>query len=109
MTSEAVFGTDDYAREPGGDLREPREAGRLLTGWWNRAASARWPEIIERHTDDLLDDLAAGPADADLVTGFTRPLPLRILADVLGIPSAEVPALQELLQVITGSGDPECP
>lgn len=180
MTLEATFGTDDYARDPGGELRELREAGpvhrvelpgypplylvprhqearelftdarlrktrprlpsaepdpgpgpegiyvvgrqllstddgehqrlrRLLTGWWSRAAAARWPEIIERHTADLLDGLAAGPAETDLVAAFTRPLPLRILADVLGVPRTEVPALQEALHVVTGSAAPDCP
>ncbi|WP_436528987.1 cytochrome P450 [Actinoplanes sp. HUAS TT8] len=177
MTLEAVFGTDDYRRDPGGRLHDLREAGpvhrvalpgippvylvtrfqeartafadprlrkdrarvpaagspgpetiwvsgrqllstdgqdhtrlrRLLNGWWSRAASAGWPAIIERHVDGLLDDLAAGPAEVDLVTAFTRPLPMRILAEIVGIPQAETPHLQELVHVITGSGTTGCP
>ncbi|GIE91363.1 cytochrome P450 [Actinoplanes regularis] len=176
VTLEAVFGTEDYSRDPGGHLRETCEgpvdrvavpglppvylvtgyqqarevfndsrlckdrsrvptahdpgpemiwvAGRqllstdgndharlrrLLTGWWSRAASARWPEIIERHTGDLLADLASGPAETDLVTGFARPLPMRILADVVGIPQAEAGRLQELVHVFTSNGVPESP
>jgi cytochrome P450 len=47
--------------------------------------------------------------ETDLVAGFTRPLPLRILADILGVPQTEVPDLQELLHVVTGNAAPDSP
>lgn len=91
------------------DLADHQRLRRMLNSWWSRAVSARWPEIIERHTAELLDDLAAGPAGTDLVERFTRPLPVRVLTEVLGIPSREVPELTRLLHAVTGPAEPGCP
>ncbi|CAM5358622.1 pentalenolactone synthase [Streptomyces abikoensis] len=44
---------------------------------------------IERHADELLDQLAAGPAPADLHRALSFPLPTMVVCDLLGVPLAD--------------------
>ncbi|MBC6447890.1 cytochrome P450 [Actinokineospora xionganensis] len=41
---------------------------------------------IRRIADDLMDEMAAMPQPVDLNEAFSRPLPLRIICDMLGVP-----------------------
>ncbi|MTD53329.1 cytochrome P450 [Amycolatopsis pithecellobii] len=41
---------------------------------------------IQRITDELIDDLLAGPKPADLVKAFALPVPSRVICDLLGVP-----------------------
>lgn len=66
---------DDHAR-----LRKPM--ADALTP--SRVAALR--PAVERATTELLDDLAAGSDALDLRTGFCRPLPLRIICELFGVP-----------------------
>ncbi|MEV6345321.1 cytochrome P450 [Actinoplanes sp. NPDC051851] len=91
------------------DQEDHSRMRRLLAGWWSRAAAEQWPALIEHHTRDLLDAMAAGPADTDLVTSFARPLPMRVLADVVGIPQSQVPVLLPLLHTLTTTAAPNSP
>jgi cytochrome P450 len=127
VTLQAVFGTDDYFRYPDGDLHDLREADPThhlaLPGYpsldlparyrqgqeagsWSRGAPGRRTQIIERHTDDLLAAMRPGPGEIDLAGHFARPLSLRVLAGVSGIPQSEVPALQDLLDTAIGGATP---
>ncbi|MER6912659.1 pentalenolactone synthase [Streptomyces sp. NPDC000594] len=44
---------------------------------------------IERHVDELLDQLAAGPRPADLHSALAFPLPTMTVCDLLGVPLAD--------------------
>ncbi|GAA3636460.1 cytochrome P450 [Kineosporia mesophila] len=41
---------------------------------------------IQKITDDLIDDLLAGPNPADLVEAFALPVPSLVICDLLGVP-----------------------
>ena len=70
---------------------------RLLTRAFTPRVVAGWREQCVAVVDTLLDALpAAADADGtvDLVDAFARPLPLRLIAEVLGLPAhgSEIPA-----------------
>ncbi|WP_369213003.1 pentalenolactone synthase [Streptomyces flavofungini] len=44
---------------------------------------------VERHVDELLDELAAGPQPADLHQALSFPLPTMTVCDLLGVPLAD--------------------
>ena len=90
--------------------KQPPEFGRvvdLLRGWmvfrdppaherlrdpvkrvFTPSRLQRLVPMIERTTDELLDDMA-GAGTADLQPSFTRPLPALVIADLLGVPRAD--------------------
>jgi cytochrome P450 len=68
------------------------------------------PRTIERKraqvryvVDDLLDRLQEHGAPADLVPAFTRPLPLRVIAEILGVPYGDRDQFQHLVAIITSA------
>jgi cytochrome P450 len=74
----------------------------------SRVAALEAP--IRAHAAELLDDLAAaGPgATVDLVTGFARPLPFRVIGDLLGVPAGDQADLHDWFAALLTpwSGDP---
>ncbi|MET8811473.1 cytochrome P450 [Streptomyces sp. NPDC004549] len=55
-------------------------------------------ERIEKLTQDLLDGLPAGDGTVDLKSAFAYPLPMFVVADLMGIDSAELPRLKVLFE-----------
>ncbi|MGW4298739.1 cytochrome P450 family protein [Streptomyces sp. NPDC004646] len=55
-------------------------------------------ERIEKLTQDLLDALPAGYGTVDLKSAFAYPLPMFVVADLMGIDSAELPRLKVLFE-----------
>jgi cytochrome P450 len=51
-----------------------------------RAVAANEP-MVQRTADRLLDRLAGSGGPVDLVTGFAAPLPVLVIADLLGVPA----------------------
>ena len=67
---------------------------RELTDPWVGAGALRHREMITRHANQLVDEW--GDDDqVEFITRFARPLPQRVMADVLGFPQADVPQLAE--------------
>jgi cytochrome P450 len=62
-----------------------RVASRAFTA---RRIDAYRPRV-QRIIDELVDAILAGPQPADLVSGLVAPLPMLVVCDVLGIPSAD--------------------
>ena len=74
-----------------------------------RAVTALEPRVREVIAD-LVDELAAaGPAAAvDLMEGFAFPMPFTVVCELLGVPSADRPALADSLDLILRPlGDPK--
>lgn len=86
---------------------------RLVAAGFTSARIAGLEPWIQDRTDRLLDELhPADPDEAvDLVAGFARPLPFDVIGMLMGIPPADVPALQAwfatLLAPRTGEPPPE--
>jgi cytochrome P450 len=73
---------------------------RLVAGAFAPRRMAALAPRIQRRVDDLLDAVCAGGAPADLVASFAAPLPVGVISDLLGVPAADVPAVQEWAGVL---------
>lgn len=62
-------------------------------------------ESIERHSRNVVDALGDG-GGFDLVDRFSAELPILVLADILGVPSAERRLLYDWTNQMVGGGDP---
>ncbi|GAA1027996.1 MULTISPECIES: cytochrome P450 [Amycolatopsis] len=58
------------------------------------------PRAVEL-ADDLIDTLLAGPRPADLVEGFTRPLPVVVISEMFGLPTDDRAYFAELAEAVT--------
>ncbi len=73
---------------------------RLVAGAFARGHVERMRPRIEAIADDLLDGLAARPGPVDLVAGYAEPLPVAVIADLLGVPAADRSLLRDWSQAI---------
>jgi cytochrome P450 len=67
---------------------------RELTDPWVGVGALRHREMITRHAHRLVDEWAGGD-EIEFISRFARPLPQRVMADVLGFPQRDVPQLAE--------------
>jgi cytochrome P450 len=63
-----------------------------------RRVAARRP-LVDAIVDELIDDLEANGSPADLVSGLSLHVPTRVIGEILGVPRADHPMIQELLMV----------
>jgi cytochrome P450 len=77
-------------------LADPPEHGRIrgaVAAAFTAPALAREAERVQSLVDELLD-AAAEAGTADLMTAVAEPLPLRVVAGMLGLPAADCPMIQ---------------
>jgi cytochrome P450 len=67
---------------------------RELTDPWVGVGAGRHRAMIRRHAEQLVDEWS-GHDPVEFISSFARPLPQRVMADVLGLPQADVPQLAE--------------
>ncbi len=65
-----------------------------LTDPWVGPGCGRHEAMITAHADVLIDEFPAS-GEINFVRDFARPLPQRVLAQVLGFPQADIPRLAE--------------
>ncbi len=63
-----------------------------LTDPWVGPGAGRHTSMITAHADALIDAFPAS-GEIDFIQAFARPLPQRVLAEVLGFPQADIPQL----------------
>jgi cytochrome P450 len=70
---------------------------RLVAPAFTARRAAEFRPRIEPVVEELLDDLAKDAADgpADLLTRFAHPLPMAVMCELVGIPTADRPRWQE--------------
>jgi cytochrome P450 len=73
---------------------------KLISAAFTVRQVARLEESTRRRAEDLLDRLAGAPSP-DLFTGFNQPLPIEVIADLLGIDDEHLPFTQELSEALT--------
>ena len=74
---------------------------RLVAGAFARGHVERMRPRIEGIADELLDRLAgSGAGVVDLVAGYAEPLPVAVIADLLGVPVGDRGALRDWSQAI---------
>ena len=70
---------------------------RLVAGAFNRGHTERLRPTVQAVADRLVDDLVGRIRDggqADLLTMLAAPLPIEVIAELLGVPVADRPLLQ---------------
>ncbi|MBV6702584.1 pentalenolactone synthase [Kitasatospora aureofaciens] len=84
-TMMALMAGDDYDTEA---TKHPQMRALLVPRFSTRRMRLMQTRI-EHHVDDLLDELAAGPAPVDLHRALSFPLPTMVVCDLLGVPLAD--------------------
>ncbi|WP_030607315.1 cytochrome P450 [Streptomyces fulvoviolaceus] len=78
---------------PDGLLNQDGPAHQLLRGTVQRAftprAIARWRPWIASVVETLLDEFATRTQPADIIEGFTRPLPVSVISRLMGLDHAD--------------------
>jgi hypothetical protein len=64
-------------------------------------------ESVRENCRDIVDELAAGPPQVDLVLAASAELPLRVLADMLGVPGEDRHLMFLWSNTLVGLADPE--
>jgi cytochrome P450 len=66
-----------------------------MTSPFTRNRMEKLRPAIQRITDDLIDQMLAGPNPADLVTALSLPLPSLMICELLGVPYSDHEFFQE--------------
>jgi pentalenolactone synthase len=66
-----------------------RQMRAMLVPQFTKGRMLRMKTRVERHVDDLLDQLAASTPPADLHRALSFPLPTMTICDLLGVPLAD--------------------
>jgi len=82
---------------------------KLAAPYFTPRAIRRLAASIEQIAAELLEDLARGgePSELDFVTAVAAPLPLAVLADMLGVPRSDWQLMFRWTNAIVGAEDPE--
>src|SRR6187402_2394903 len=67
---------------------------RELTDPWVGVGALRHREMITRHANELVDEWI-DDEEVEFIGRFARPLPQRVVAEIMGFPQADVPLLAE--------------
>ncbi|GGK78175.1 cytochrome P450 [Sphaerisporangium melleum] len=83
------------------DPPDHRRLRGLVSAAFGRRAMERLEPLVTAIVDDLLDEVK-GAEEIDLVTALAHPMPVFVLADLLGLPRADRPTLFTWAKVLTG-------
>jgi len=85
------------------------EYRKLASAWFTPRAIRRLQPAIERISGELLDGLTREGAvsEMDFVTEVAAPLPLAVLAELLGVPREDWHLMFQWTNAIVGAQDPE--
>ncbi|SNT53657.1 Cytochrome P450 [Actinomadura meyerae] len=60
---------------------------KLVSGAFTPRRLQAWQPRVESITEELVEEFGSGPAPADLVSGFSFVLPVRVICALLGVPA----------------------
>lgn len=89
---EAVFGTFNQLHVDSMLDSEPPDhtrRRRLVQGEFARGRMERLRSTVARAADRLLDEALAGGGELDLVADYAAPLPVTVIAELLGVPEGD--------------------
>jgi cytochrome P450 len=89
-------------------LRDPphhRGLRQALVGWFSARASARLEARVREVAGQLVTEAAAA-GDVDFIRDVAIPLPIIIMADVLGVPSADFRKFKHWCDLASSNGAP---
>ena len=100
---------DDMSESPDAIVNtDPPEHTRLrrtVQGAFRPGHASGWRPVVQRIVDDLLDALADAGPPADLVAGFARLLPIRVICELMDVPAADQDALIRWTGVFFATGE----
>jgi cytochrome P450 len=85
------------------DPPEHTRVRRLVSKAFSARTVDRKRLQIQAIVDELLNEVEARGSPADLIPAFARPLPLRVITAILGVPYADRDQFQQLVTVITAA------
>jgi cytochrome P450 len=87
----------------GTDGPEHLRLRKLVAGAFTaRRVEAMRPRVAAI-VDELIDALTAGPQPADLMASFCEPLPVRVICEMLGVPTADMAKCRAWSSVLVGT------
>ncbi len=91
------------------DPPEHRRYRKIAFGWFTPRALQRLRPRIEEIARGILDDIANGgaPSECDFVTDVAARLPLKVIAEILGVPEKDEGLVLQLSNQGVGAQDPE--
>ena len=91
------------------DAPDHSEYRKLASAWFTPRAVRRLQPAIEQISTQILDELCRDGevSETDFVTSVAAPLPLAVLAELLGVPREDWKLMFEWTNAIVGSQDPE--
>jgi cytochrome P450 len=100
----AVF--TQYDKPPYFHFMDPpqhTEQRRMLTQDFSVIRVKEMEEEIQSIVDELIDEMLAGPRrSADFVQAIALPIPMRVIARILGVPYADVAQLKQMMNGTAG-------
>jgi hypothetical protein len=79
---------------------------RMMTGAFTVRRIEGMRPGIQRIVDDLIDQMLAGPAPADLVAAFALPVPSLVICELLGVPYADHDFFQQASRTLINRSTP---
>jgi cytochrome P450 len=79
---------------------------RMVTGAFTMRRIEQLRPGIQRIVDELIDEMLAGPAPADLVTAFALPVPSLVICQLLGVPYADHDFFQRVSRTLINRDTP---
>jgi cytochrome P450 len=89
-------------------LKDPPDHTRLRSifrGTFTPATVEQWKAYVHEVTDDLLSKLSPGQ-EIDLMTSLAQPLPIAVIARILGIPSEDTPKFRHWTDAFVATFNP---
>ena len=111
-TFSSHYGQGPRFTEPAGMLCDPPQHTfyrKLVQGWFTPKAIEALREPVTALTNELVDQIMAGGATFDAHDQFAFPLPVTIIARLMGVPESDLPQFKrwsDIQVAIMGSEDP---
>ncbi|MBT4162363.1 MAG: cytochrome P450 [Gammaproteobacteria bacterium] len=112
-TYSSHFGQGPRFTEPAGMLCDPPQHTfyrKILQSWFTPKAVEALREPVTRLTHELVDGILSGPDEFDAHDDFAFPLPVTIIADLLGVPKSDLEQFKhwsDIQVAAMGSAKPE--
>ena len=81
------------------------ELRSLLTPYFSRAAMRTIQPKVEQAVTELVETMIAGPQPVDVQNALSRPLAMRVLCELVGVPVEDMALVGQLLYEMAGFGE----
>jgi cytochrome P450 len=85
------------------DPPEHTELRGMAADWFQAGAIREYRPTLEEMTEELLDDALSGDDEFDFVEQVAKPLPIMIIADMMGIPKHKMDSFRKWSEDLTAS------